>query len=395
MRHIPYLSRDDLPGYCSRCQAWLGSADKAGSGPKATGPSELAQQARIVYSISELLSRSHSIPSIPQPQNFIANLSYLIAKEAGHNINFFADLVGIWSGAIRRLLVWKTRLRVEVLCKLCSSLNMSPLDLLLGRGNDAIFRERHLLLHRDIPVPNEVVPWEEIEGRLRLALVENLPPSMEAVARRMGYHPPKVKRHYPELCGRIIERYWEHQKSKRPPPEEIKRALRAALKEQPPPSLQRVLRRLGCKDTGYYYYTNYIDLCFAVANRYRNYRNKPFDKGRDQKRLRAALKEDPPPSFSEIARRLGHNREFVRQKFPELSKALTSRYMHHTKVLRKEKAERLRHAIRDAVKQLIASGLNASERRVKKLAKQHLANLGRDILFKQALREVKAELGLA
>jgi hypothetical protein len=109
----------------------------------------------------------------------------------------------------------------------------------------------------------------------------------------------------------------------------------------------------------------------------------------------AALNEEPPSSFSEHARRLGHKRDFVRAKFPELSKAVTSRYLHYTKVLRKEKAERLRRAIRKAIKQLVASGLNASEARVKSRVKQDLPNLGRDIHFKQALREVKAEVGLA
>jgi hypothetical protein len=94
----------------------------------------------------------------------------------------------------------------------------------------------------------------------------------------MGYHPPKVRRHFPELCEQIISRYKEYLKTKHPPSKEIRKALRAALKEQPPPSLQRVLRRLGCRDTGFYYYDHYPDLCFAVAGRYKDSRNKPLTK---------------------------------------------------------------------------------------------------------------------
>ncbi len=85
----------------------------------------------------------------------------------------------------------------------------------------------------------------------------------------------------------------------------------------------------------------------------------------------------------------------MRRKFPELSKVVASRHTHYAKALRKEKAERLRREIRQAIQQLAVSGLYASEARVKKLLKQHLFNVGRDSLFKQALREVKAELGLA
>lgn len=132
-----------------------------------------------------------------------------------------------------------------------------------------------------------------------------------------------------------------------------------------------------------------------LIKRFKEYKNKPFDRTRDRERMLAALNEEPPPSFSEVARRLGHKRDFVLAKFPELSKAVTSRYLHYTKVLRKEKAERLRYAIREAIKQLVASGLNTSEARVKNLVKQSIPNLGRDILFKQALREVKAKFELA
>jgi hypothetical protein len=398
MRQLSFLDSYYVPGYCSQCHAWLGAANKAYLNLKSfkgVEQTELCRQAQLALPVSELLSCSPKIKSIPTPESFIANLADAIAKKASHNINFFADLVGVWSGSIRRLLMWETKLRLEVLCQLCSRLNATPLELLLDGGNSIAFRDRHLLFERDIPVVKEASPWEEVEGMLRLALKESPPPSMEAVARQMGYHPRKVKNHYPELCQQLIDRYREHQRNKRPPQKKIISALKAALQEEPPPSLQRVFRRLGCKDTGYYYYVNYEDLCFAVAKRYKAYRNKPFNKGKDHKRLKAALNEEPPPSFSEVARRLDHKRDFVRRKFPELSKMIASRYLHYTKVLRKEKAERLRREIRKAIPQLSASGLNASEARVRALIKQTLPNLGRDSLFKQALREVKVEFGLA
>lgn len=218
---------------------------------------------------------------------------------------------------------------------------------------------------------------------------------MEAVARRMGYYPPKIERHFTELCEQIISRYWKHVEGKHPPPNVVRRAFQSALNEQPPPSLQRVLRRLGCKDTGYYYYSNYPDVCGAIAHRYKEFRNKPFDKNTDRERLCRFLKEDPPPSFSEVATRLGHSRGFLRQKFPELTAVITSRYLYYQTALRKEKAENLRRLIREAVQQIITSGQYAPEAKVKERVRQQLPKLGRDNLFKRALREVKLELGLA
>jgi hypothetical protein len=84
----------------------------------------------------------------------------------------------------------------------------------------------------------------------------------------------------------------------------------------------------------------------------------------------------------------------LRQKFPELAKAIASRHMFYQAALRKEKAEKLRQEIRAAICKLTFSELRVSERRVRTLVKLHLPNLGRDSLFKQALREVKVEMGI-
>ncbi|HEY1402841.1 MAG TPA: hypothetical protein VGB05_01805, partial [Pyrinomonadaceae bacterium] len=94
------------------------------------------------------------------------------------------------------------------------------------------------------------------------------------------------------------------------------------------------------------------------------------------------------------AKRFGHSREFMRRKFPELTGAITSRYLYYQTALKKERANNLRHLIREAVKQLMASGQYVSEAKVKAYVRQWLTSLGRDSLFKLALRQVKLEMGL-
>lgn len=184
-------------------------------------------------------------------------------------------------------------------------------------------------------------------------------------------------------------------KSKHPSPSEVQKVLQGALSEQPPPSLQCILRRLGCRDTGYYYYLNYSDLCLAVARRYMECRNKPFDKMIDGKLLQDALSEDPPPPLSELARRLHHGRDFLHRKFPELSKAVVARYTQYQSALRKERDDALRRAIRQAVRHIIASGLYVSAARVKVQLKLNQPGIGREDLFQRAFSEVKAEMGIA
>lgn len=394
---LPHLTSTSHPGYCSRCKRWLGTIpNKATHGEDAS--TLLSPEPTVAISavdlIGKLLTHASSLESPPSHQGFIAKLTKCIDETADGSINAFSHSVGIWSGTVRRLLAGATRPRLEVLCQICMCLQISLLDLMSSVDDRDMLEKRRVILRIGTPMPQDQVPWDEVEGRLRAALQESPPPSMEEVARRMGYYQPRIRYNFPELCAQIVARYREQLKSKHPHPLKVRRVFRVALTEFPPPSLQSVLRRLGCKDTGYYYYHNYRELCLAVAERFKSYRNKPFDKDTDRARLEAALFEDPPPSFSEMARRLDHKRDFLRRKFSELSQAIVSRHLYYRSASNNEKAERLRSEIKTAVQCLIAAGLNVSEAKVKAQVRKRLPNTGRDSLFKQALREIKAELGL-
>jgi hypothetical protein len=395
---LPVLAAFSYPGYCSRCGGWLGLSNLKVNGDLSTVPSiskeELARQVSITNSISEILTRMLALTASPSHERFIANFGKSIDQVGGGSINRFSTLVGLWSGMVRRLLSGKTKLRLPVLLQISSRLNISPFDLLSDTDSQKVLEKRIAMPVQGTSHPEKPVPWDEVKEKLRLASGEHPPPALEAVAQRMGYYPARLSNNFPKQCALIVRRYNEYRNSRHPEPKKINRVLRAALKEKPPPSLQEVLRRLGCQSTGYYYYYNYPELCFAIAERFKNYRNKPFNIDTDRERLQVALVAQPPPSFSEVARRLDHNREFIRRKFPELSKAITSRYIKHRDAYRKEKVEQLRNEIRAAINQITASELYVSEARVREHVKKRLPSLGRDSLFKQALRAVKTEMGL-
>jgi hypothetical protein len=340
------------------------------------------------------LSRAPSITSQPAQQIFINNLAGIIERDANGSINLFSDLAGVWSGQIRKLLAGLIKLRIGVLCHLCARLNLSPVDLLCEK-NDEAWLENCVPAHstgdrkRKLPVA-----WEEVEDKLQAALEEFPPPSLEAVARRLGYYPARLKGNFPEVCGQITSRYRSYVRSTHPTSRLVIKTLRSAMKEEPPPSLQSVFRRLGCKDTGYYYYSNYFDLCTAIAQRFKNSRNKPFDKTVTEKQLKFALTENPPPSFSSVAKRLGHKRDFFRQKYPEIARAIASRHMQYLRAQQKERATQLREMIRAAIKSILAFGRYVSEARVKEYLRQNKFSPGRDSLFKEALHEMKSEMGI-
>lgn len=390
-QQLPVLEALSKPGYCSKCRRYLGApvttTEYREKNKQLAPTAVLARQAAIFYGLAELLSRSQELTSKPKHQDFISTIKMYIDQEAHGSINLFADLVGIWSGTIRRMVKGTTKPSLEMLCQICSRLNISLFDLLHSTNNEYTPERINFSFSGKIP-------WSEVEGKLLAALRDPSRPSLEAVSKRIGYYPAKLKRHFPALCEQITCLYVNYIKRKHQGKWEIQRAFRKALKEQPPPSLQQVFRQLGCQNTGYYYYSHFPDLCFAVAQRFKAHWHKPFNRDVDRKRLHEILVEEPPPSFSEVARRFGHSREFLRQKFPELTKAIASRHMYYRTALRKEKAERLRQEIREAICNITSSRLYVSERRVKAFVKLHLPNLGRDILFKQALREVKAEMGV-
>lgn len=395
-KQLILLAKHYRPGYCSNCLRWLGATSKVNSNQSNQKPSclpEITQQIKYLSIIGELLESGPNVSLEPTPQNFANNLTKTIKKNAGQSINLFSDLVGMWSGKIRRLLAGSKSLSMEALCQFCIRLNLSPIDLLCKEEEESLSQDHIQTLCLNKPIQKLITPWIEVEGKLQTALEAVTPPSLEAVARYLGYDSRKLKGHFPTLCEQIRSRYRSYIKSMHPLPRIVRRTFRAALKELPPPSLQSVFRRLGCRDTGYYYYTNYFDLCAAVAQRFKNYRNKPFDKKITQEQLKAALIEEPPPSFSSIAKRLGHSREFFRQKYPEYTQAIASRHMQFRKLHQTKRAIKLRQMIREAIKDIAASGLYASEARVKKSLQQQQFVVGRDSLFKQALREVKSEIG--
>lgn len=394
--HSDFLGTNYRPGYCSRCLQWLGAKSKSTIESRPHNSLDtpiLSHQLAVVDCVGELLSGNSDNPSPLKQQAFLKSLARIIEIHAGGNINLFSERTGLWSGNVRRLLSGESKLRMEVLCQLCISIDISPTELLnspIEKSSDDSSTPPEREKHTKKPV----ILWGEIEGKFQESKQEIPPPSLEAFARRIGYYPARLKANFPSQCDELISRYRDFLKDQHPSPKVVRQTFTDALQESPPPSLQTVLRRLGCRDTGWYYYNNYSDLCFAISGRYKKSRNKPFSKEILVKKLKAALTEQPPPSLSSIAKRLGHRREFFRLKYPELTKAIASRHMEYRKHEQERIAARLRQMIREAIREIMALGQYTSEARVKEYVRPRLFKLGRDSLFKEALREVKTEMGL-
>jgi hypothetical protein len=97
--------------------------------------------------------------------------------------------------------------------------------------------------------------------------------------------------------------------------------LESALAEDPPPSLTEIARRLG-------YARGTIrdaepELCGKLVARRREFAEQSRQALRQ--RLEAILKEDPPPSLREVHARLDITHNVLYENFPELHRAIVGR----------------------------------------------------------------------
>jgi AraC-like DNA-binding protein len=172
--------------------------------------------------------------------------------------------------------------------------------------------------------------------------------------------------------------------------ERLRQALLAALKQEPPPTLTEVIRRLGYTGKGTFH-KYFPDFCNQIKAQYTDYQKAKLE----QKRLfiLSVLEsnEFPPLSMKEVARRIGANDAALHMQFPSLSHAISARYLQYRKMVRVQKEEQLRTEIREIALALHAQGINP-----------HSGNVGnfltspivlRNQVGNAALREVRRELG--
>ncbi len=158
-------------------------------------------------------------------------------------------------------------------------------------------------------------------------------PSIQEVALRLGYRSERtLYKRFPDLSRAIAAKsrqYAPHNKE-RTGSSELQQALEVVLAsdEDPPLSVPEVARRLGYRSERSLY-QRFPDLSRAIAERYQKYKfnrqeNMNLEELRQTLEAILASEEEPFPSMSEVAQRLGYRSPaFLYKHFPELSRAIT------------------------------------------------------------------------
>lgn len=167
-----------------------------------------------------------------------------------------------------------------------------------------------------------------MEAALRAALAQDEPASVPQVARCLGYtgSGPFFKP-FPALCHAIYLKI-AHRKAARI--RAMRRMVKKALRQIPPPTLRALAVQLGSKDK------TVIGRCFEELRVQLVARRKALAQkqaARVRKELQRVTRADPAPSLAEVCRRLGLKPVTANRRFPTECRVIVSRHQRRRRTL--------------------------------------------------------------
>lgn len=229
-------------------------------------------------------------------------------------------------------------------------------------------------------------------ARLRELLEQSLesmePTSVHHIAASLGYsNDGYIQLKFPGLCSAISEKLGRARQAR---PEKVRRVLEDALLEQPAPTLADLSRRLGCS-TSAVLRAHEPDLCNQLARR-REY--QVSERRTDLKRkAKAALRENPVPSVRQLCDRLGITRQFMDIHFPDLRRTIAEQHRRCVSAETTRRREKLLQIIRDVVVELRSQSLYPAVNRIAERLPEGSCRTWK--IITSSIREVRNELGIS
>lgn len=248
-RTLPILDRRSKPGHCAKCGEWLGLPSSY-IGGRDLEPEELKWQTWIAGAIGEVFAAP--LDSSLTGEAFPAAISRCIDQTAGGNVSKFASLIGRQKTTVWGWQKGNARIALVDLLNLCFCMDISVLDLLTSdsdltkRGWSLVRLRRPLNRSPRAPRIQRQFDSNKVHKALKRMLEnEYPPPSMQTVAKRLGYDPRFLSRKFADLCHSVSVRFAHFQKSCRDQRiqqcrEEVRKAALKLLSQGSYPSRRRV-----------------------------------------------------------------------------------------------------------------------------------------------------------
>jgi len=224
---------------------------------------------------------------------------------------------------------------------------------------------------------------KKIAGILKASLARDSPVPINQIAVQLGYHSAtRLKLHFPELCRAIAAKQRQKRQEKR---EAIRRGLMAAVKEEPPPTLEDLKRRLRCfgKMEGLF-----PKLFTAVVEARKGWLVKKLEQTRAKvEKIAEQLQGASVPSICKAA---GIGIALLMHRFPDLYRRIVSDYIQQRDATRLLRRQKLREEVARIVGELSRKSVTPSMKRVTDLLSDQASQDWK--LIRQAIDDARQRL---
>jgi DNA-binding Xre family transcriptional regulator len=392
---LPHLAPKLRPGYCSQCKQWLGTpVETLTSSNELVSEDKIIWQNWVMDLIGAISVEFQQSTNSIFRQRISDMLRHCINERSNGSINKFSQFLGFDDHAIRKWIEKKRLPKLQTLVEICSCLEVSVNDFLYRDYSIDSSKEKNSnLIDPSLfitePDGSKKMAWHYIEEYLRNAENKFPPVPLPRLAREIGYARDTLKKYFPELCQMILKRYSDYHSN----PFDKKIALKElnrALVENPPPSLLQVYRRLEFRGTGGgMLEKNFPEICIKIKQRYADYK-RGFNIEEVALEIQKAIIELPPPSLRTLSIRLCCARSTLICRFPELCAEISRRYLAFEEDRKSGNKKLLEEEVRNNGIALYQKGIYPSIKRIRESLSVPVSSL----VLEELVRNIQSELGV-
>jgi hypothetical protein len=228
------------------------------------------------------------------------------------------------------------------------------------------------------------IPSKRIELALEIAVRQDPPPSVRDVSLSLGL--PRASwlaERFPGPYRVLVQRYKGYRRNRRLDAEKL---LKAALIEEPPPTVKEVAARVGHRSGAMLHYW-FPDLYAALAARAS--RRRDWRLAKLQSFLETAVTQEPPPSGEAVAAGVGVTSGYLCKLFPDLWREVVARHARYRMQQNAQKRHGFQETVRGIAQELLKAGKYPSRRQVQALLPDSTLRGGH--LIARVVKKVVAE----
>lgn len=205
--HASELSTRCTPGFCGRCNAWLG-APEVGSTGCALDAGQRSYDLWVARDFANLLALRGNLASALSYENVVAMLRRGVETVGEGSKEHFASMLQIDSQNVRNWMSGFHPPPARAMVRLSWTFGIGMRSWFLGdlHAWSSCSLANRVSSRTTRPRRSNRQDWSEIEHRLRASLDSRNPfPSFAAASRAVGYSPSYLRGRFPDLCTKITE----------------------------------------------------------------------------------------------------------------------------------------------------------------------------------------------